>query len=153
PTGPEVGGVGEGGAGGVELRHEGVEAAEGRLEGPRSRREVERPSAARHIGAAGGVHRDAVATITTTAPEVGGVDEGGARGVELRHEGIEEAAEGRLEGPQRRREVDGEGVTRHVGVAGGVHGDAAALVTPTAPDVGGGGKGGAGVDERRGEVV
>src|SRR5437016_1227939 len=71
-------------------------------------------------------------------PRLGGVDEGGACRVELRHEGVGlAAAEGRLEGPRRRWEVAGTSETRHVGVPHGVDGDAEALVTATAPEVGG----------------
>ena len=92
----------------------------------------------RHVSVAGGVHGDAVALVKAVAAEIGGVDEGGACRVELRHEGVGlAAAEGRLEGPRRRWEVAGTSETRHVGVPHGVDGDAEALVTATALEVGG----------------
>src|SRR5207245_5298259 len=91
----EVGGVDEGGAGGIELRHEGVAttehiASEGRLERPRRSRKVAGASSARHVGVARGVHGDACAIVAdgATAAEVGGVDKGGAGGIQLRHEGV-----------------------------------------------------------------
>src|SRR5439155_17366059 len=83
------------------------------------------------------VHRDPGALVKATAPEVAGVDEGGAGGIELRHEGVAGAAEGRLKTVLRRREVGGEGPTRHVGVTCSVHGDPGALVTATTPGEGG----------------
>ena len=142
---PEVGGVDQGGARRVQLRHEGVEAAaEGRLKGAGRGREVGGTSAARYVGVAGGVHRDAGAIIIARAAEVGGVDQGGARRVQLRHEGVEvSAAVGRLKGAGRGREVGGSSEARHVGVAGSVHGDAPAKVTARAAEVGGVDQGGA----------
>src|SRR5437588_2170156 len=77
------------------------------------------------------------------AAKVGGVIHPCATGSPLRHEGIKSAAaEGRLEGPRRRRKVGREGAAAHVGVAGTVHGDADAAVIATAAKVGG-------VDEHR----
>src|SRR5439155_9244118 len=91
-----------------DLRDEGVTvAAERRLECPGRRRKVGRVGAARYVGAAGGVHGDSEAAVLLAAADEGGVDEGRARGIELRHEGVEfAAAVSRLEGPRYRREVD-----------------------------------------------
>src|SRR2546428_494641 len=93
-------------AGGIQLRHEGSrEAAEGGLEGPGGRREVGRISFARHVGIADSVHGDASPRVTTTAAQVGGVDEAAAGGIQLRHEGVVFTAGGRLESPRGRGEV------------------------------------------------
>src|SRR5439155_21466823 len=87
------------------------------LNGARGGGEVRREGVTRHVSVAGGVHGDAVALVNAVAAEIGGVDEGGACRVELRHEGVGlAAAEGRLEGPRRRWEVAGTSETRHVGV-------------------------------------
>ena len=80
---------------GTQLRHEGIAAAAvGRLIGAGRGREVGGISEARHVGVAGGVHGDAIATVIARAAEVGGVDQCGARRVQLRHEGIVADAEG-----------------------------------------------------------
>ena len=93
-----------------------------RLVGPRGCREVRESSGpTRDVGVARPVHGDAAALAII--PEVGGIGEGGAGGVELRHEGDETAARGRLEGPRRRREVGGYGDARDVGAARTVHSD------------------------------
>src|SRR5205809_7849566 len=93
-TPTQVGGVDEGGAQGVDLRHEdvGLAAPEGSLESPRGRREVSRRGGAYHVGVARGVQGDPEARFKATAPEVGGVDESGAHGIELRYEGVADVA-------------------------------------------------------------
>ena len=112
-----------------DLRHEGVGVStEGGLEGPCCRwkvgiGEVVEGGLARHVGIALAVHSDAATDILVVAAKVTGVDEGGARGIEHRHEGVGIAAEGRLEGPRRCWEAGGTSETRHVGVARGVHSD------------------------------
>src|SRR5439155_7538601 len=111
-TATEISGVDERRAGGVELRHEGAfGAADCGLEGPRRRREVGREgkaSKASHVGVAQGVHGDPEASVKASAPEEGRVEEGGASGIELRHEGVAAAAaEGALEGRCRRGEDGG----------------------------------------------
>src|SRR5207249_9812117 len=94
----EVSGVDEGGAVGGELRHGGVaEAAQGGLEGPRGGREVGGLSCPRHVGVALSIHCYSWAAVGPAAPEVGGVDERRASRVELRHEEVAGAADGRLE--------------------------------------------------------
>src|SRR5205823_14714981 len=119
-----------GGDWGGEVRIEGVhddgaDATKAGLDGARGGGEVRREGLTRHVSVAGGVHGDAVALVKAVAAEIGGVDEGGACRVELRHEGVGlAAAEGRLEGPRRRWEVAGTSETRHVGVPHGVDGDA-----------------------------
>src|SRR5437667_11742710 len=89
-TPTQVGGVDEGGAQGVDLRHEdmGLAAPEGGLESPRGRREVSRRGGSYHVGVAGGVHGDSIGEVIATSAEEGGVDEGGPRGIELRDEGV-----------------------------------------------------------------
>src|SRR5256885_307888 len=83
--------VDEGGADGIELRYEGVvlarRAAGRRLESPRGRRKVTGVGQSCHVGVAGCVHGDPLAPFFPIAPEVGGVDESRAGGIELRHEG------------------------------------------------------------------
>src|SRR5439155_15340274 len=134
----EKGGVDEGRAGGIELRHEGVEeaTAEGRLESAQGRGEVAY-GAARHVGVAEGVYRNGEALVRPKPTQIGGVEEGGAGGIEFRHEGVDQAAEGRLEGARCRREVAGSRDARHVGVAGRVQGDAEALFRAGAAEKGG----------------
>src|SRR5207245_9010945 len=104
--------------GGGKLRNEGVSgaSAEGSLQDPH-RREVGGVGGSGHIDVASRIHGDPVALVRTSAPEVGRVEEGGAGGIELRHEGVDEAAGGGLEGLRRRREVGGKGQAYHVGVA------------------------------------
>src|SRR5207247_3980729 len=112
-TPTQVGGVDEGGAQGVDLRHEdmGLAAPEGGLESPRSRREVSRRGGAYHVGVARGVQGDPRATVFATSAEIGGVDEGGPSGIQLHDEGIsihaKDAAEGGLIGSGAGREVAG----------------------------------------------
>ena len=95
PLSAQVGRVAERGAARVQLRHEGVGAAVGgRVEGARRRREVRRARVPGHVGVAGGVERDAVAVVAAASAQVGGVAEGGAARVELRHEGVAAAVVG-----------------------------------------------------------
>ena len=150
-TAPEVGGVDEGRTGGIQFCHERIAPAdESRLEGPRRGREVRGEGAARHIGVAGRVHGDALsapitlpdARIVVTAPEVGGVDEGGTGGIQFCHEGIDKGSRiDRAKGPRRNWEVQGGRVAGHVGVPRGVDGNAVAKVPARSTEVGG-------VDER-----
>src|SRR5205807_1710340 len=78
------GGVDEGRARGIELRYEA--AAFG---GARGRRESEAVRT-RHVGVTAGVHGDPAdaVTVVTNGTQVGGVDQGRARGIELRHEDV-----------------------------------------------------------------
>src|SRR5437660_1061856 len=72
------------------------------------------------------------------AAEVGGVDEGGAAGIEFRDEDVGGAYRA-VESARGGREAGRGGVARYVGVAGDVHRDAVAevvAVTPTAAEVG-----------------
>src|SRR5256885_1490145 len=85
----EVSGVDEGGAGGVQLRHEGVvDTTEGRLEGPGGCREVRRTDPPCDIGVAGGIYGQTVDSFGAASTYVGGVHERGSGGVQLRHEDI-----------------------------------------------------------------
>src|SRR5439155_12837492 len=119
-------------------RNEGVfAAAASGLEGAGGRGEVGGKGNPRHVSVAAGVHGDAEAVVNATPAEVGGVDEPGAGGIELGHEGVFGAAEGGLEGAGGRGEVGRAGEARHVGVAEGVHGDAEAVVNATPAQVGG----------------
>ena len=63
----------------------------GRLEGSSGSGKVDRIRPSRNVGVTRGVHRDAVAVIVTAAPEISGVEEAGAGGIELGHEGIDSA--------------------------------------------------------------
>ena len=109
-----------------DLRHEGVHgavrgaAAEAGLEGPRRRREVRRGSHTRHVGirVRQSIDRDGSAVIVVRAAEVGGVDEGGACGIELRHEDVEAGAtrEGGLDGARDDGEVGRAGLACHVDI-------------------------------------
>src|SRR5262249_53280570 len=88
------------------------------------------------------VQRDGVGEFVGAAPQVGGEDQGRTGGVHLGYEGVVQAARGRLRGGSR-REVVGAGFAGEVGVAAGVHDDAAAAVGAVAAQVGG-------IDEGRG---
>src|SRR5207302_5012500 len=114
----KVSGVNQGGARGIELRHEGVGALahatavkatgpanpllDAGLKGPCSGWKIGRAGSARDVGVAVGVHCDA-RSITAVA-KIGGVDERGASRIEFHHEGMPITVVGRLEGPQGRRE-------------------------------------------------
>src|SRR5439155_21398169 len=112
-TPTQVGGVDEGGAQGVDLRHEDMDLAapEGGLESPRGRREVSRRGGSYHVGVAGGVQGDPIGDVIATSAEKGGVDEGGPSGIQLRHEGIsleKKDGVGSAEGGGRGSESGGE---------------------------------------------
>src|SRR2546425_477977 len=142
-TAAEVGGVDQPGTDGIQHRHEGVFAAtRSRLDRIRRCREVGREGQAGHVGMATGTDRDTQALVIGTAAEVGGVDQPGARGIQLRHEGVDSAAGSLLEGTGGRREVGREGGARHVSMATGIDRDAKALVIAAAAEV-------AGVKQRR----
>src|SRR5207247_1065398 len=94
-------GIEEGGAARVKLRHERViTAVVGRVEGASGRREVRGTRAPGEVGAAGSINREGVALVAaaSASAQVGGVAEGGPARVDLRHEGVERAAKGRVEG-------------------------------------------------------
>src|SRR5208337_2585428 len=100
--------------------------------------EIGRASGARHVGISGGINGDAVAIIPAAAAQVGGVDQGRAGGIQLRHE-RSVIPHGLVERLKRVRggEVGRISPTCHVGVAGGIDGDAVAFVITTAAQVGG----------------
>src|SRR5262249_40906014 len=131
-TGEETG-VDEPGPCGVQLRHEGVGAgaAERCLVGARRRGIVVLVGEPRHVGVAGGVHGNASTLVVAGGPEQGGVEEGtgaGRGGVVLAQEDIVGTAKSCIERTRRRGERRVGGVARHIGVAGGVHGNRAALI-------------------------
>src|SRR5262249_31591462 len=142
PAATQVGGIDEGGAIGRELRHKGVKgAAECRLQGT-DRGEVGGEGVPGDVGGASAIHGDGTAFIEAAAAQVGGIDEGGAIGRELRHKGVKEAAECRLQGMDR-GEVAGVGEPGDVGGASAIHGDGIAPLVPAATQVGGIDEGGA----------
>src|SRR5437588_2231289 len=124
----------------------------GCLEGAR-RREVGGTGVPRHIRAARAVHGDALAPVVAGASEVGGIDEAGAAGIELRYEGVDATPGGRLVGPRRRWEVLGESGTRHIGAARTVYGDPVALIGVAASEIGGIDRGAARVELGHKDVV
>src|SRR5262249_40873727 len=105
--------------------------------------EVGGSSVARHIGVAGGVHSNAEAIFLVRTAQVGRVDQCRARRIELRHEAIAAATVGPLIRAGRGREVGGTSAARHVGVAGGDHGNAEDMVLVRTAQVGGIDQGGA----------
>ena len=125
---------------GSDLRHEGVLGAarcrigwgwaEGRLDDIPRRWEVGRGGGTCHVGVARAVDGDGVPkAVTGSAPEVGGVEEEGAGGIEHTHEDVVVHPAGTvipLDAVRRRWEVGGLGVPCYVGVAPAVHGDATA---------------------------
>src|SRR3989442_6399588 len=120
--------------GGLRLRREGFggAAAERGRKGPGGGREGVRGGAPRHVGVAEAVHRDgdalleiAAADLNGAPAEIGGIEEGGAGGVELRYEGGDVADERGLEGSHGDREVGRGGGARHVSGTEAGHRDAA----------------------------
>src|SRR5437667_310855 len=65
---------------------------EGSLEGARCGGEVGRSGLARNISVAQAVHGDAKRVVIATSAKVGGINQPGARRIQLRHEGVVEAA-------------------------------------------------------------
>src|SRR5205823_5160686 len=127
-----------------KLRHEGVTlkplskgGAKGGLESAKGRGEIGRIGIAGHVGVAGSIDGDAGSEVVTAAAEIGGVAQGRAGGVELRDEGVEGAAEARLESARGCSEVARSGGARHVGAAVGIHGDAEAQILVAAAEEGG----------------
>ena len=96
---------------------------------------------ARHVSVASGVYGDAETKVKSIPAEVSGIDERGAGGIQLYHEGVNVkggAAEEWLEGSVSNREVGGASIARHVRVAFGVHGyPPAGISRAAAAEVGG----------------
>src|SRR5262249_52015127 len=92
-----------------------------------------------HIGIAGRVDRDAGATVEATTTQIGGVDQGRAGRIQLRHEGVREYAtpESLLEGAGGGGKVGAVGWPGYVGIAGRVYRDAGGKVEAAAAQVGG----------------
>ena len=136
----QIGGVDQGAAACVELGQERDYApvGQGSLIGARRHREGVRrgDGCAGHVGAAGGIHRDAVRCVVGHGAQAGGVDEGAAGGVELRHESVFHRPAGRIEGAGRHREVVRSGHACHVGAAAAIQRDAPRLVVAAPPEVG-----------------
>src|SRR5207253_7046077 len=83
----------------------------------------------------GTVHRDAVALIGAAAADVAAVDERGAGGVDLRHEGVLAAVVGQVRPDGHgKRGLRGGGRSRDVRVARAVHRDGIADVAAAAAD-------------------
>src|SRR5204862_145867 len=112
-------------ADGNELRHEGVAVAVvARVERPGRGREVRAYRLPGEVGAPGRVEGDAPADVVISPAEEGRVDGRRAGRVQLRHEGVADAAEARVEGAQGSREGGAGGHPGQVGVPRGVDGDA-----------------------------
>jgi hypothetical protein len=100
-TPPDVGGIDQSGACRIQLRHKNIPPASiRRLESPRCNIVVGGVSVSRHIGVAAPIHRYGKAIITTTPPDVGGIDQSGACRIQLRHKNIPPASLRRLESPR-----------------------------------------------------
>ena len=99
------------------------------------------------------VHSDAMALVVPAASQIRRVDDGGAAGVELGHEGVVGAATVGCLKRVRCREVRGRSVPRHIRVARDVKSDALAPVVRSAPQVGRVDRGGATGIELRHEGV
>ncbi len=132
----QVGGVEQrGGAalGGVQLGDKGIlsTAAKCRLIGVLGG-EVAGNSISRHVRLAGPIRGDAIAIVTIVPPQIGGVEQGVARGAEFGDKGILTTAAVRPLVRVLGGEVGGTSISRHVRLAGPIHGDARTIV-PTAP--------------------
>src|SRR5207237_1204744 len=106
--GAQVGGVGQGVARGVQLRHEGrlpAHHGQGGLVGPESGGEVMRLGRANQIGVAAGIHGDAVGPVAAGAAEEVRVEDGVAGRAELADKGVLRAAGAKVNAVGR-REVD-----------------------------------------------
>ena len=100
------------------------------------RGKVEGVGCPRHIGGPTAVHRDALACILATAPEVRGINKSVTCRTELRHKGI--ASTWATKGPLKRvlrREVGGIGLSRNIGGSTAVYCDAKAVIVATSPEV------------------
>ena len=137
PTTGEVRGVNEGRARGIELRCERTAGGAGWLERPWSRRKVRGAGGPCYVSVTGRVQGDRRAVIPVAAPEVGRVDEGRARGIELGHERVGKAAgEIGLKGARCGRKA-GSDAASHVGVAGVIDRDPVARVKAAVAQQGG----------------
>src|SRR5262245_15104749 len=120
----KIGGVAQHRTARIKLGHERVleRALLGKLEvllvSPRRHWKVVGESVARYIGVAAIVHRDPEPRVVVVAPDIGGVYERGAGRIQLRHEGVEEAATvSTLRGRRTGREVYGADVAGHISIA------------------------------------
>jgi hypothetical protein len=108
------------------------------LEGAGRGREVGRGCHAGRVRVARGVQRDAESVVVRIPAEVGGIQKRGASGVELRYDGVSNAAAERgLERSRGEREIERAGAAGDEGVAGGIHGDGAALIIRAPTEIGG----------------
>ena len=98
-------------------------------------REVLRGSAPDHMRDPARVDRYVVGRVRARAAQVGGVDETGARRVQLCHERVL-AILRHVEGPGRHRIVRRIRVSHHNRASGGVHVDTQGLVAPRAAEIG-----------------
>src|SRR5207237_4564222 len=108
PAAAEVSRVDECRACRVQLRDEGVEVAAvvGRVERPGGRREVARGRESYQVSAACPVHSDSPSSVASASTYVGGLDQRGTGGIQLRDEGVEVAAAvGAVECPGSRWKV------------------------------------------------
>ena len=96
---------------------------------------VARTFRAGHVSAAGAIHRDAIGRVITRPAQVGGVNQVGAGGVELGHDGVTESSQRGLNGVGY-REIPRGGPTADGGVGGGIDGDAGAKVGAAPAKVG-----------------
>src|SRR5439155_16999531 len=98
-----------------------------------------RSGLAGNVGVAGAVHGHAVGIVVARASDVTAVDEGRARGIHLRYEGVVAAARAvvsqvRAHG-HRERGFGGLGPADNVGVAGAVHRHTGGNVSERASDI------------------
>src|SRR5438477_4202983 len=96
---------------------------------------VRRSGQSCQVGGASRVYSDAEAFLVTIATQVGRIDQGGARSIQLGHEGVRETAESQLHGLHSGK-VERLGGPCHVGVASSVHSDAPPPVSVAATQVG-----------------
>ena len=106
------------------------------------RRKIARGLRAGHVGATRGVQRHTESHIVAAAAEIGGVDQRGTRGIELRDKGVDATARQRLERIGGDGKIQGLGPAGHGGIAGSVDGDTRPEVPAGAAEVGGVDQGG-----------
>ena len=134
---PEQGGVGQARAGGIQFGHKGVLPAQRCIHRAGRERQVRRRSIPGQIEAAGLVHGQVLAPVIAAAPQVSGVGQARAGGVQLEGKGVVAAAIYAVRAPGGEGQVGRASGAGDVGAALTIHGHGPArLVAAAAPEGG-----------------